>query len=86
MLAQKLRMLRLVRGWSQERLAAASGLHRTYVSLIERSECNVSLDTLEQIANALSITPSELLGTPDPAELGEEVLRALMPAAKRKGR
>lgn len=77
-----------MRGWSQEQLAAACGLHRTYVSLIERSECNVSLDTLEQIANALGITPSELLGTPDPAELGEEVLRALAlaPAAKRKGK
>ena len=85
LLAQKLRMLRMTHGWSQERLAAASGLHRTYISLIERSACNISLDNLEKIADAFGVTLPELFGIPDPATVGEELLRALEPA-RRKGR
>ena len=37
-LAQKMRFLRFTRGWSQEVLAEHAGLHRTYVSSIERGE------------------------------------------------
>lgn len=74
--AQKLRMLRLMRGWSQEQLADASGLHRTYISLIERSECNVSLDNLERIADAFELSLPELLGAPD-AVFGEKLISGL---------
>ena len=35
-LAQKMRFLRFTRGWSQEVLAELAGLHRTYISQIER--------------------------------------------------
>lgn len=76
----------MMRGWSQEKMAAASGLHRTYISLVERAACGVSLDTLEKIADALGVTPAELLGAPAPEELGEKSLRALLPVARRKGR
>lgn len=76
----------MMRGWSQEKMAAASGLHRTYISLVERSACGVSLDTLEKIADALGVTPAELLGAPDPEQLGEKTLRVLVPPARRKGR
>lgn len=48
-------------GISQEELAARSGLHRTYIGGIERAERNVSLATLEMIAEGLDILPSELL-------------------------
>ena len=84
-LAQKLRMLRVMNGWSQERLAAASGLHRTYISLIERSECNISLDNLEKIADAFGLSLPNLLEVPDPTVVGEGMLRAFAPA-KRTGR
>ena len=84
-LALKLRMLRVMRGWSQEKMAAASGLHRTYISLVERSVCSVSLDTLEKIADALGVTPADMLGAPDAQELGEQAWRALHPG-RRKGR
>ncbi len=64
-------------GWSQEQLADATGLHRTYISLIERSECNVSLDNLEKIADAFGLSLPELLGVPDAATFGKKLLAML---------
>lgn len=46
---------------SQERLADMCGLHRTYIGSIEREERNVTLSTLEVIAEALGISVTELL-------------------------
>ena len=45
---------------AQEAFAAACGLDRTYISGIERGRRNVSLRNIEVIANALSISISEL--------------------------
>ena len=71
MLARKLRILRFMRGWSQEQLAGASGLHRTYISSIERAERNVSLDNIEKLADAFGLPVQDLLGTTDPSKLEE---------------
>lgn len=46
---------------SQEELADRCGLHRTYIGSVERSERNVSLSTLEVLANALKVSVPELL-------------------------
>lgn len=59
--AQRVRLLRFLRGWSQEQLAAHSGLHRTYVSAIERGSRNIGLDNLERLADAFGLTVVELL-------------------------
>ena len=84
LLAQKLRILRMINGWSQEQLAEAAGVHRTFISLVERSECNISLDNLEKIADAFSLSVPELLGTPDAAALGEKFLTMLNSNKKRE--
>lgn len=47
-------------GISQEELAIRSGLHRTYISDIERGQRNVGLINIESIANGLSISLVEL--------------------------
>jgi len=60
-LGKKIREERVAMGLSQEDLASAAGLHRTYIGSVERGERNVSLQNIVAIARALSISPSTLL-------------------------
>ena len=85
LLARKLRLLRLMKDWSQEDLAGASGLDRSYVSSIERGERNVSLDNIEKLADAFGISLDELLGVPDAVLLGEQLLEKLTDSKRDKG-
>lgn len=57
----KVRKLRKSNGWSQEKLAKRTGLHRTYIGSIERSERNISLINVERIAKALNVNIKSLL-------------------------
>lgn len=60
-LAHNLRHERSLRKVSQEQLADLCGLHRTYIGGIERCERNITLATLEKIAEALGVNPVNLL-------------------------
>ena len=70
-LGRRLRVLRFVRGWSQETLAELSGLHRTYVSAIERGRCNLRLESMTRLADALGVGVVELLDGRGAVEIGE---------------
>lgn len=59
--ARRVRARRLDLNWSQEQLAEAADLHRTYVGAIERGEKNMTLTTLQRVAKALGVAPAELL-------------------------
>lgn len=60
-LANNVRHLRKVMGISQEELADLCKIHRTYIGSVERSERNVTLSTLELLANALGVSITQLL-------------------------
>ena len=60
---QRLRALRLAKGWSQETLALTCDLDRTYIGSIERGERNVSLINIQKIASALGVPVRELFLT-----------------------
>ena len=49
------------RGLSQEQLAFDCGLHRTYISSVERGERNISLVNIHRIARALKVQPKDLV-------------------------
>jgi len=53
--------LRRDKGWSQEYLADECGLHRTYISGVERGIRNPTVVVLQRIAKALGTEPAELL-------------------------
>lgn len=60
-LAENMRRERTARGLSQEALADACGLHRTYIGSVERCERNISIDNIQRIAQALDLPPADLL-------------------------
>lgn len=47
-------------GLSQEELAAAAGLHRTYIGMIERAEKNITLLNAQKVAGALNCNIQDL--------------------------
>lgn len=58
LVAGNVRRIRLAQGLSQEKLGAIAGVHRTFVGHVERAETNVSIDTLDRLADALSVEPA----------------------------
>jgi transcriptional regulator with XRE-family HTH domain len=58
---RNLRVYREARGLSQEAFADVLGFHRTYMGGIERGERNLTLRTLERIAERIDVDPVALL-------------------------
>lgn len=52
---------RLAMGISQEELGYRAGLHRNYVSDLERGKYNVTLDTILKLAHGLDCFPTDLV-------------------------
>jgi len=57
---QRIRQLRLKKGWSQEFLADRAGRHWTYIGGIERGERNVTLAVIADLARALEVDVRDL--------------------------
>ena len=60
-LGHAIRQIREDRNLSQERLAELAGLHRTYVSSVERGRRNVSVENIHKIAKALGVSMTEVI-------------------------
>jgi transcriptional regulator with XRE-family HTH domain len=52
-------------GISQEELAGRAGLHRTYISDVERGARNVSLESIHRLADALAVPAATLFPHPE---------------------
>ncbi len=62
--ARNLKRLRTEAGLSQEELAFRAGLDRTYISALERGLYSASIVTIERLAKALGVEPTEFLRRP----------------------
>lgn len=60
-LGQNVRRLRQEKGWSQEDYADRAGIHRTYVSDIERGFRNPTITVVEKLATPLEVEPGRLM-------------------------
>jgi transcriptional regulator with XRE-family HTH domain len=47
-------------GLSQEELASRSGLHRTYISQVERYQRSISLENIQRLADSLNVETYKL--------------------------
>lgn len=56
-----IRRLREARGWSQERLAEAADMNRSYIGEVERGAAIPSLITIDKLAAALGTSASGVL-------------------------
>jgi transcriptional regulator with XRE-family HTH domain len=69
---ERVRVLRQALGLSQEALALAAGLDRTYIGGVERGERNISLLNIQKIAQALNVSSADLLQSPVRTEVIRE--------------
>jgi len=59
-LGQRVRSYRTNLGLSQEKLAELCGCHPTYIGQVERGEKNVTIESIDKIANSLNVSLSNL--------------------------
>jgi two-component system response regulator len=69
---------RLELGLSQEDLAEGSGLHRTYVSDVERGTRNLSIESIEKLARALKLSVSSLFERAGNGATSERLVEILL--------
>jgi transcriptional regulator with XRE-family HTH domain len=62
---RNLRAHRQAKGLSQEAFADVVGVHRTYMGGLERGERNLTLKSVEKIAERINVDPLELLRATD---------------------
>lgn len=60
-LGEQLRKIRLEKGMSQGDIAKKLGVHRSYISGVERGIRNPTVKNLERLADALGVDPRNLL-------------------------
>ena len=83
--SQNVRRLRLLAHLSQSALAELSGVSRRMLVAIEAGEKNVSLSTLDRVAEALNVAFSDLIqapGSPDPSRINEVAWAGSIPGSK----
>jgi transcriptional regulator with XRE-family HTH domain len=67
-LGKRVRIMRLTRELTQDELAAAAGMSRSFVSLIEKGTHGVDVVRLLRLAAALDVPLAELIGAATPPD------------------
>jgi transcriptional regulator with XRE-family HTH domain len=81
LIALNIRTIRTKATLSQTQLAKKAGLTARYISRIENDPQNLTIETLQKIADVLSVEISELIGVPSnfpaPKSSGEALEQAI---------
>jgi transcriptional regulator with XRE-family HTH domain len=60
-IGQKIRKIRQLRGMQQKDVAYALGIDQSIISKMENDKEDISMDMLEQLANAFGVEPTDIL-------------------------
>lgn len=77
-LGNRIRDLRLQKGWTQEELALRAEISRSHMGRLERGERGATLDSLDKVTTALEISFDELFTFLDSRNKGSDILNILM--------
>ncbi|MEK3688267.1 helix-turn-helix domain-containing protein [Paenibacillus sp. FSL R10-2736] len=72
-IGDKIRELRVEKGFTQEKLAELAGLHSNYTGQLERGEKRLSVYTLKRVAQGFGMSLEELFRVIDPMEREDEI-------------
>lgn len=78
LLGKAIKAQRSALGISQEELAFRAGLHRTYVSEVERGERNPSIGSIEKLAHALEVSFTSLFDRTGRSSGSREAMEILL--------
>ncbi len=78
LLGNAIKEQRTALGLSQEELAFRAGLHRTYVSEVERGERNPSIASIEKLAHALEVSFTSLFDRTNQGSGSKDALEILL--------
>lgn len=81
--ARNIRLVRVHKGLSQERMAAEAGLDRAFVGTLERGQRNISIDNIELVAMAIGMSAFELMDPDLPERRGLDVTATRAPRTAR---
>jgi len=60
-IGERIKLLRIEAGLSQEKLSFECNLDKTYIGSVERGERNIAIINLSKLAKALNVSISKLL-------------------------
>jgi len=78
-IAAIVRLLRLKKGWSQERLARTVGVEPSEISHLESGRRNPTLGTLDKLADGFGVRCSEMVDLAEELEFKVQQLRQRLP-------
>jgi len=77
LLGQRLRILRKEKGFTQEKMAALAGMNWRYYAEVERGQRNISVGSLQQIADALGVAIKDIFQFQSNKQLTEDEERII---------